>query len=348
MIFVGDVALANNDKFSFLGFDKLKTKPWCLNLEGAVFNVGLTVPTWGTYNTSNWLNSFSDFSLAPVFLANNHIHDLPDGVATTRQYLTEHELQCFGAGKNTADAAIPITTGEASEKITLLGFGWSVIGCKSATKNTAGVNRLEGRQVLMQTTAALKEPGTGKVVVVIHGNYELEKYPQPAHRKLARQLIDAGVYAVILHHPHIVSSVERYKGRTIAYSLGNWAFSHGQFFDGRLKFPESSYHQIAVELSVDGDKVHHAQFEPPNTVRYLKTEDVSADHFSLKPEFEGFDDDAYLAWFKKNRVKRLGLPIYRDAEDSFSNKLRDAWVWIRQRLIEGTVSLKLKSIDRSN
>ncbi len=274
-----------------------------------------------------------------MFLANNHIHDLPDGVATTRQYLTEHELQCFGAGKNTANAAIPITTGEASERFTLLGFGWSVIGCKSATKNTAGVNRLEGRQVLRQATAALKKSDTGKVIVVIHGNYELEKYPQPAHRELARQLIDAGVYAVIFHHPHIVSPVERYKGRTIAYSLGNWAFSHAQFFEGRLKFPESSFHQIAVELSEGGDKIHHAQFEPPSAVRYLKTEDINAEDFSLKPEFEGFDDAAYLAWFKKNRIKKLGLPIYKDAEGSFSNKLRDVWVWLRQRLIEHAVHL---------
>lgn len=347
MIFVGDVALANSDKFTFSGFGELKSKPWCLNLEGAVFNVGLTVPTWGTYNTSNWLNSFSDFSLAPVFLANNHIHDLPDGVATTRQYLTEHELQCFGAGKNTADAAIPITTGEASERFTLLGFGWSVIGCKSATKNTAGVNRLEGRQVLMQATAALKKSDAGKVIVVIHGNYEFERYPQPAHRKLARKLIDEGVYAVICHHPHIVSPVERYKGRTIAYSLGNWAFSYGRFFDGRLKFPESSFHQIAVELSEDGDKVHHAQFEPPNTVRYLRTENVGAEGFSLKPEFEGFDDSAYLKWFKRNRIKRLGLPIYREAEGSIGNYLRDCWFGFRQILVDKATKMGLKKMRRT-
>ncbi|HZJ97857.1 MAG TPA: CapA family protein [Oligella sp.] len=318
-----------------------------MNLEGAVLNEDSAIPAWGTYNASYWLRSFSGFNLAPVFLANNHIHDLPEGIAITREHLAKHKLQSFGVGKNTADAAIPVTTDEASERFTLLGFGWSVIGCKSATKNTAGVNRFEGRQVFMQATAALKKPDAGKVVVVIHGNYELEKYPQPAHRKLARQLIDAGVYAVICHHPHIVSPVERYKGRTIAYSLGNWAFSYGQFFDGRLKFPESSFHQIAVELSEDGDKVHHAQFEPPSTVRYLKTENVSANNFSLKPEFEGLDDAAYLTWFKKNRIKRLGLPIYKDAEDSFSNKLRDAWVWLRQRLIERAVLLKLKKVDRS-
>lgn len=347
MILAGDVALAHNDHLTFTGFDILKSKPWCLNLEGAILAVGANSPDWGTYNSVDWIKSFEHFRLAPVFLANNHIHDVPDGIAVTLKYLDGHNLQAFGAGKDAAFAAIPATIKSTDESYTLLGFGWPVIGCKPVAKKSAGINRLEGRQVLAQARAALRKPSSGKVVVVIHGNYEFERYPQPAHRKLARKLIDEGVYAVICHHPHIVSPVERYKGRTIAYSLGNWAFSYGRFFDGRLKFPESSFHQIAVELSEDGDKVHHAQFEPPNTVRYLRTENVGAEGFSLKPEFEGFDDSAYLKWFKRNRIKRLGLPIYREAEGSIGNYLRDCWVGFRQILVDKATKMGLKKMRRT-
>jgi poly-gamma-glutamate synthesis protein (capsule biosynthesis protein) len=347
VIFCGDVALANEDSFTFTGFDCLESKPWCLNLEGAILTQGGAPPTWGTYNSEDWLDSFSHFRLVSVCIANNHIHDIPEGIAVTQQYLARHNLQSFGAGIDAIAAANSVTTASCGEDYTLLGFGWRMIGCKPVTKSSPGVNRLEGRQVLSQARAALEKAEGGKVVVVIHGNYEFEKYPQPAHRKLARKLIDEGVYAVICHHPHIVSPVERYKGRTIAYSLGNWAFSYGRFFGGRLKFPESSFHQIAVELNDNGDRVHHARFEPPNTVRYLRTESVGAEDFSLKPEFEGFDDTAYLAWFKKNRIKRRGLPIYRNADQSLGNQLRNCWVWVRQRLIEAAVVLRFKTMDRS-
>lgn len=347
MIFAGDVAIANQNAFKFIGFESLQNKPWCLNLEGAVLVGGVAAPQWGTYNSIDWLQSFTGFRLAPIFLANNHIHDLVGGVAITHNYLTAQGVEWFGAGTNIDAAATPVSFTTGSATYTLLGFGWPVIGCRPAGKISSGVNRLEGRRVLAQVKAEVKAGSGSKVVVVIHGNYEFEKYPQPAHRKLARQLIDEGVYAVICHHPHIVSPVERYRGRTIAYSLGNWAFSYGHFFGGKLKFPESSYHQIAVELAEEGDKVHHAKFEPQNTVRYVRTESVDAPDFSLKPAFEGFDDSEYLQWFRKNRHKRKGLPIYRDAEDSFSNSLRDVWVALRQRLIDKAAMLGLKKMRRS-
>lgn len=347
MIFTGDVAIADEDSFSFIGFDGLKPKSWSINLEGAVLMEGSQIPGWGTYNSPRWVDSFSGFRLAPVFLANNHIHDLVNGVAETRDYLIKQNLESFGAGADTSSARISVTTESCGHEFTLLGFGWPVIGCKPADRQSAGVNRLEGCQVLSQTREALLRAGEGKVVVVMHGNYEFEKYPQPAHRKLARQLIDEGVYAVVCHHPHIVSPVERYKGRTIAYSLGNWAFSYGRFFKGRLKFPEASFHQIALELNADSDRVHHAWFEPPSTVRYIRSESVNAADFSLKPEFEGFNDAEYLDWFKVNRVKRKALPIYRNADDSFGNTVRDSWVGVRQRLIDNAAKIGLKKIRRS-
>ena len=184
------------------------------------------------------------------------------------------------------------------------------------------------------------------MVAVIHANYEFELYPQPAHRRLARQLIDAGAYAVIFHHPHIVGPIERYNGRTIAYSLGNWAFSYGKFFGGRLRFPSASFPQIALQLGGAGDTVHHAVFSPPNTVTYTRSEEVAAEGLSLTAEFEGLTDAEYVAWFRKNRKKRKLLPVYLDADDSLANGLRDRWVAIRQVLIDMAAKYGLKAMRR--
>ena len=43
----------------------------------------------------------------------------------------------------------------------------------------------------------------------------------------ARRMVDAGADLVLGHGPHVVRAVERYKGRLIAYSLGNFATYYG-------------------------------------------------------------------------------------------------------------------------
>jgi len=346
MIVVGDVAIAAGDRFEFVGFPKaFLEKPLCINLEGAVVPRGLE-PSWGVYNGPEWLESLSKFTLGPVFAANNHILDVADGIDRTRRFLHDRGMQLFGAGmcESAARNAVKVHVGQCT--YVLLGFGWPVIGCVAARGNRGGVNRLEGVLARALARSALSAGKDARVVVVMHGNYEFEPYPQPAHRRLARQLIDIGAYAVVFHHPHVVGPVERYRGRTIAYSVGNWAFSHGKFFGGRLKLPSESFHQIALELGADGDVVHHARFVPPDTVRYERSEKVDAESFSLRPAFEDFDDHRYDTWFRRNRVKRKLLPVYRNPDACFGNVVRDGWVCVRQRLIDTAARVGLKRMRR--
>lgn len=345
MIFAGDVAIAHSDRFAFLGFPaRLLATPWCFNLEGAILASPGVVP-WGVFNSTTWSASFEQFSVSALFLANNHIHDAAQGVEKTRRALSDAAILSFGAGlPEIAQRAATIHSG--SHDYLLLGFGWSVIGCRPAGPNRPGVNALEGASVRRQVSAALARAEGARVVVVIHGNYEFERYPQPAHRKLAQQLVDLGAYAVVFHHPHIVGGVERYRGRTIAYSVGNWAFSFGRFFGGKLRFPEESFQQIALELRDGGDVVHHAHFKPPNSVHYISMESVDAEDFSLSPEFEGMSHEEYLSWFKVNRLKKIALPIYKDPDASISNYLRDGWVFSRQVGVELMGKLKLKPMRR--
>lgn len=344
MIFAGDVAIANDDRFAFHQFPpEVRAKPWCINLEGAIADPAQMLD-WGVYNASDWRESFTDFNLGPVFLGNNHIHDWPGGIFATLDQLRFAGIQGFGAGNNEQEASRPALISVGCRDYALVGFGWPVVGCRPASTHQEGINRFEAQHVLQTVASLHNQYPSRKIVVILHWNYEFERYPQPGHRKLAMDLIDQGVYAVVGHHPHIVGPVERYRGRTIAYSLGNWAFSYGCHFGGRLKFPASSFHQIAVELSDESDLVHHAQFAPPSTVCYQGAERVDADDFTLRPAFEGFGHAEYLHWFKANRVKRKGLPVYVDAADSPANRLRDRWVGFRQVLIDYAAKSGLKAM----
>lgn len=62
------------------------------------------------------------------------------------------------------------------------------------------------------------------VIASVHWGQEYHYEPESAQTKLGRALIDAGADLVIGHHPHVIQGVERYNGKYIVYSLGNFCF----------------------------------------------------------------------------------------------------------------------------
>lgn len=70
----------------------------------------------------------------------------------------------------------------------------------------------------------LREKGAELMVAVYHWGYELMRPPHEDQIMLGHLAIDEGADIVIGHHPHIVQGIERYKGKIIAYSLGNFCF----------------------------------------------------------------------------------------------------------------------------
>lgn len=62
------------------------------------------------------------------------------------------------------------------------------------------------------------------VVAVFHWGNELEAVPDSNQTTLAHLAIDEGADLVIGHHPHVLQGIEEYKGKNIAYSLGNFCF----------------------------------------------------------------------------------------------------------------------------
>jgi poly-gamma-glutamate capsule biosynthesis protein CapA/YwtB (metallophosphatase superfamily) len=71
--------------------------------------------------------------------------------------------------------------------------------------------------------AALRQSADA-VIVQIHGSAEFQHAPSAFVVDAARAAIDAGADAVLLHHPHVIQGFDWYKGKLIAYSLGNFIF----------------------------------------------------------------------------------------------------------------------------
>ena len=102
---------------------------------------------------------------------------------------------------------------------------WETNGVKVGL---AGVYELaEGMDCQDDMTAAiqsLKDAGADLVIVSFHWGVEKENYPDETQQALAHAAIDQGADLVLGHHPHVLQGIEKYQGKYIVYSLGNFCF----------------------------------------------------------------------------------------------------------------------------
>jgi len=61
-------------------------------------------------------------------------------------------------------------------------------------------------------------------IVNVHWGTEKKSAPNPYQIEMAHRLIDLGADLVLGHHPHVLQGLELYRGKLIAYSMGNYIF----------------------------------------------------------------------------------------------------------------------------
>src|SRR5262249_29589644 len=79
---------------------------------------------------------------------------------------------------------------------------------------------------------------TDLTIVQIHSGFQFQDAMSQNLRQFARQAIDGGADLVVCQHPHVIQGLEFYKGKLIAYSLGNFVFDQdffSTFADGFLR-----------------------------------------------------------------------------------------------------------------
>lgn len=77
---------------------------------------------------------------------------------------------------------------------------------------------------IKENIQVLKDAGAQIIIVNFHWGIEKEYTPNATQKKLAHLAIDEGADLVIGHHPHVLEGIEKYNGKYIAYSLGNFCF----------------------------------------------------------------------------------------------------------------------------
>lgn len=185
----------------------------------------------------DWFHIFS--------LANNHIMDYGEaGLRHTREFLGGQGKQYFGAGGNEQQAYAPLLVEHSGFRLAFLGFSrWHQASKKSAGTTPDNISRLK------QIVERLKQE-CYFVIVYPHWNYEYVYYPAPESCRLAHRLIEAGADLIVGSHPHIIQGYEKYQGKWIFYSLGNFIF-HSSAYENILMFEGDPRVHISAILSFE-------------------------------------------------------------------------------------------------
>lgn len=179
-----------------------------VNFEGTLTERGSRVDkTFAFRGSPEYTKVLTEGGVEAVTLANNHSTDYGDvSGEDTKKYLDEAGIVWF---ENLHTRVMDIN----DVKVGLIGL--------YALNGSADDN-------LPVAMEQVKSEGAELILVQVHWGIEGDNYPSDSQRQLAYDAIDMGADLVIGHHPHVLQGVEKYNGKYIAYSLGNFCFGGNQ------------------------------------------------------------------------------------------------------------------------
>jgi hypothetical protein len=196
-----------------------------------------------------------------VSLANNHALDFgTPGLRQTLEQLAARQIDSCGAGPNSNAASRPyVQRFDIAEQFLHIAFlclfeyqeDYEDRYDYYATPERGGVNALSVDEI-----PAIVEELKGSypnlfVIAYPHWgrNYEWATDDQRAQ---AEALIDGGVDLIIGHGAHNVQEIERYEGRWIAYSLGNFVFGSPGRYEKMKAHPYGAMALLKLSATAEG------------------------------------------------------------------------------------------------
>lgn len=147
----------------------------------------------------------TDGSVEAANLANNHSKDYgADSYTDTIRYMEDAGITTFGY-----------------DRTALMEIKGVKIGLTGIYELAEGMGC---EDLLIKNIDALEEQGAQIIIVSFHWGTEKENYPDDIQKSLAHSAIDHGADLVLGHHPHVLQGIEKYNGKNIVYSLGNFCF----------------------------------------------------------------------------------------------------------------------------
>lgn len=156
-------------------------------------------------------------------VANNHIWDYGRVAFTdTLGYLESVGIGPVGGNTDETRARAGIIREVRGTRIAYLGYTDLLGSSTMAGPDRPGINVYDAERMKADVTAA--KALADVVVVSFHTGTEYELLHNAHQEMIYHAIIDAGADLVVGTHPHVIQDIERYNGKWIAYSLGNFVF----------------------------------------------------------------------------------------------------------------------------
>ena len=202
-------------------------------------------------------------------LANNHSYDYGrKALEETLEILKKNKIQTIGAGENITEARKPAVFDLGDLKIAFLGYDLSP-GAVGARENSPGVAKAV-HEWIIKDLEKIKE-STDFVVVSFHWGIEYRDFPTEYQKSLAHMAIDCGADVVVGHHPHTFQGIEIYKGKLIAYSLGNFIFDQRDVKNNQ---------SIVLKVILDRDKLVRVEIIPIELVTFPRSPKIAGEEMA--------------------------------------------------------------------
>lgn len=173
------------------------------------------------------LKVLTDGGINIVSLANNHVLDFgTDAFLDTLKHLKASNIRYVGAGEDDTSAYAPVYLDVKGTKLAFIAASHVIpfVSWHAGTKKPGVASTYEPTRVLSEIAKAKSKADI--VAVYIHWGEEMNPYPLNYQKNLAKLYIDKGADIVVGSHPHVLQGIEYYKGKIIAYSLGNFIFTN--------------------------------------------------------------------------------------------------------------------------
>lgn len=176
-----------------------------VNFEGTLSERGTReIKQFAFRGDPEYVDILTSSSVEAANLANNHSMDYGEiSLEDTKEYLD--------------NAGIVYCRGEEDVAVT------EVNGIKVGL---VGINYLNDvmKTELESAIEKAKNKGAELIILSIHWGVEKATEPNSEQIEAAHTAIDCGADLVIGTHPHVLQGFEKYKGKYICYSLGNFSF----------------------------------------------------------------------------------------------------------------------------
>ncbi|MBN1996366.1 CapA family protein [candidate division KSB1 bacterium] len=201
-----------------------------------------------------------------VTCANNHIVDFGcEGLENTLAILDSMGIKYCGAGENVTRACSETVVEHFGVRVAFLGYSMTYPQEFWATAARCGTCYPTDEKLI--NTIKNAQQNADLVVVSFHWGGEKRIYPKNYQTYFAHLAVDSGADLVLGHHPHVLQGMEIYKGRLIAYSLGNYAFG---------SYSHNSRDSICLKTFISPSGLVYARLFPISVYNY----DV---HFQPRP-----------------------------------------------------------------